>query len=82
MIARSLRPMALEVSIESRSCLVSSAERMGVFPFFTTCFGPRTEEAGFEGTTWPTTSQSKSIRIVARCCLTEGFERLAWRPSM
>ena len=71
----------LEVSIESRSCLVSSAERTGVLPFFTTCFGPRTEEAGLTGTTWPTTSQSKSIRIVARFCFTLGLESLSWSCS-
>jgi len=39
------------------------------------CLGPRTLEAGFMGMTWPTTSQSKSIRIAAKCCFTEGAAR-------
>jgi hypothetical protein len=34
--------------------------------------GPRTEWAGLVSITWPVTSQSKSMRIAARCCLTEG----------
>ena len=34
--------------------------------------GPRTTEAGLLRTTWPTTSQSNSMRTAARCCLTEG----------
>ena len=54
----------------SRSVLVSFAESTGVLPVLTTCFGPRTELAGLKGRTWPTTSQSKSIRSAARCCLT------------
>ena len=33
---------------------------------------PRTELAGFDGMTWPTTSQSNSIRSAARCTLTDG----------
>jgi hypothetical protein len=41
-------------------------------PRFTTYFGPRTEDAGFIGITWPVTNQSKSIRIAARCCFTVG----------
>jgi hypothetical protein len=32
----------------------------GVLPRFCECFGPRTEWAGLDGITWPTTSQSKS----------------------
>jgi hypothetical protein len=49
-------------------------------PLLTTCFGPRTTEAGLARTTWPTTSQSKSIRTAARLCLTLGAERL-WQSS-
>ena len=54
----------------SSTALVSLAERTGVLPVLTTCLGPRTELAGLKGRTWPTTSQSKSIRSAARCCLT------------
>ena len=46
--------------------------RIGVLPRLTTCSGPRTTEAGLLRTTWPTTSQSNSMRTAARCCLTEG----------
>lgn len=35
--------------------------------------GPRTGAAGLVATSWPTTSQSTSMRIVARCCLTDGL---------
>ena len=45
-------------------------------PALTTCFGPRTELAGLNGSTWLTTSQSKSIRMAARCWLTVAGERL------
>ena len=41
-------------------------------PVFTTCFGPRTAEAGFAGTTWPVISQSNSMRTAASCCFTPG----------
>ena len=37
------------VSIDSRSFLASAAERTGVAPLVTTCFGPRTAAAGFTG---------------------------------
>ena len=43
----------------------------------TTCRGPRTELAGLKGRTWPTTSQSKSIRSAAKCCLTVADESAA-----
>ena len=33
----------------------------------TTCFGPRTDAAGFTGSTWWTTSESQSARMAARC---------------
>ena len=45
-----------------------------VAPFVTTCVGPRTTAAGFTGITWLTTSQSPSIRMAARCCLTVGAD--------
>jgi elongation factor G len=32
-------------------------------------------EAGFIATTWPTTSQSKSIRIAAKACFREAIRR-------
>jgi hypothetical protein len=44
----------------------------GVLPFFTTYFGPRTAWAGFTWMTWPSTSQSTSMRNAARCCFTVG----------
>ena len=56
----------------SRRVLASSALSTGVVPFLTTCFGPRTEAAGFNGMTPPVVSQSKSILIAARCCFTVG----------
>ena len=34
--------------------------------------GAADRRAGFKGMTWPMTSQSKSIRMAARCCLTVG----------
>ena len=49
---------------------ISSALSIWALPVLTTCFGPRTELAGLKGRIWPTTSQSKSIRSVARCCFT------------
>ena len=35
---------------------------------------PRTAAAGLTGRTWLTTSQSPSMRIAARCCLTVGAD--------
>ena len=35
--------------------------------------GAATACAGFVGMTWPVTSQSKSMRMAARCCLTDGL---------
>ena len=66
----------------SRSVRASSAERTGVLPFLTTCLGALTEAAGLTGRTWPVTSQSKSIRMAARCCLTEGAASRALSSSM
>ena len=72
MIARSRRPTMESVLIESRSVRAWSAFKTGVLPRLTTCFGPRTEDAGFMGTIWPVTRKSKSIRIAAKCCFTVG----------
>jgi hypothetical protein len=38
----------------------------------TTFLGPRTADAGLNGTAWPVISQSNSMRTVASCCLTSG----------
>lgn len=56
MIARSRRPTmfgspGVPTSIESSNSRAWSASRTGVLPFLTTCFGPRTELAGFIGST-------------------------------
>ena len=61
---------------------VSFAESTGVLPVLTTCFGPRTELAGLKGRTWPTTSQSNSIRSAARCCFTLAGESAPESCSM
>ena len=45
-----------------------SSVSTGVLPRRTTCLGPRTACAGLTARTWPTTSQSNSMRIAARCC--------------
>jgi hypothetical protein len=37
-------------------------------------FGPRTDEAGFAGITWPVISQSNNMRTAASCCFTPGGE--------
>ena len=44
--------------------------------FVTTCLGlgPRTDAAGFRGSTWWTTSQSQSARMAAKCCFTVGAD--------
>jgi hypothetical protein len=47
--------------MESSSVSISSAESTYILAFFTLCLGPRTECTGFDGITWPVTSQSKSI---------------------
>ncbi|HTT77847.1 MAG TPA: hypothetical protein VMF50_17930 [Candidatus Binataceae bacterium] len=44
----------------------------GVAPLLTERRGPLAECAGFDGITWPVTSQSNSMRMEARCCLIEG----------
>src|SRR5271168_3292754 len=58
-------------SISLRHSLPSST---GVFPVFTTCFGPRTAEAGLVGITWRVISQEQhphcgELLLHARCCV-------------
>jgi hypothetical protein len=79
--ARSRRPTTVEISMLSRSCRVCSAVSTGVLPRLTTCVGPRTAWAGLVARIWPTTSQSNSIRIAARCCLTVGLAAVACSVS-
>lgn len=50
----------------SSSTRASSGSSTGVLPDFTICVGPRTEAAGFTGTTWRVTSQSNKCRTAAR----------------
>ena len=52
-----------------------------VLPFLAECFGPLTGLAGLAASTWPTTRQSKSILMAARCCLTDGGARRCRRVS-
>jgi len=68
-----------EVLMELRKALVSSDDITVAAPLMTEWRGPRTACAGLAGITWPVTSQSNSIRMQARCCLTVGAERT--RPS-
>ena len=58
--------------VESRSCRASSAVSTSVRPTVTTCFGLRTEAAGFTGRICPVTSQSNSIFNAASFCFTLG----------
>src|SRR5713226_10316794 len=62
----------LVISMPSSNSRASSALSTGVLPFLTMYFGPRTAWAGFTSMIWPVTSQSKSMRSAARCCLTDG----------
>jgi hypothetical protein len=66
-------------SIRRRHSLPSST---GVVPFFTTCVGPRTADAGLADATWPMISQSNSIRTAASCCFTPGAEWIRWSVSI
>ncbi len=59
----------------------SAASSTGVFPVLATCLGPRTELAGLDGMTWPTTSQSHSMRMAASCCFTLGTATLRCSAS-
>ena len=56
--ARSRRPTGVVTSMLSSNARASEGSSTGVLPRFTLCDGPRTEEAGFTGITWPVTSQS------------------------
>ncbi len=80
--ARSRSPTSELVSMAARSARASSRSSTGVLPFLTTCLGPRTACAGLISITWPTTSQSKSIRSADRCCLTVGLASSCSSPSM
>ncbi len=55
-------PVFLATGMLSSNSRASSAVRTGVLPFLTTYLGPRTAWAGFTSMTWPTTSQSNSMR--------------------
>jgi hypothetical protein len=44
--------------------------------------GPRTELAGLKSMTPPLVSQSKHMRMAARCCLTVGADRALVIASM
>src|SRR5271155_2692190 len=79
--ARSRRPTSVVTSMLSRSLRASSGVSTGVLPRLTACLGPRTECAGLIASTWPTTSQSNSMRTAARCCLTVGFSK-SRRPNV
>src|SRR6266849_3257491 len=65
-------PRTVSDGIASMSRRHSPPSSTGVLPVFTTWVGPRTDEAGLAGMTWPTTSQSNSMRIAASSCLTLG----------
>jgi hypothetical protein len=54
----------------------------GCAAFFHDVFRPAHRMGRVEVQTWPTTSQSKSIRSAARCCLTLGLDNSAERPSI
>ena len=54
--------------------MASSAVSTGVLPCLTTCLGPRTELAGLKSMMPPLVSQSKHMRMAARCCLTVGAD--------
>ncbi len=56
----------------SSNARASSGASTGVLPRRTLCDGPRTDAAGFAGTTWPVTSQSNRWRIAARRCFAVG----------
>jgi hypothetical protein len=72
--ARSRRSPKVAEGMLPSSLPHSSVSSTGVAPVFSTCFGPRTAEAGLAGTIWATRSQSNSILTAARCCLSNGAE--------
>jgi hypothetical protein len=53
MSARSRKSRKVSVGMLSISVRHSLPSWTGVLPVFTTCFGPRTAAAGFNGATWP-----------------------------
>ena len=59
----------------------SAGSRTMALPLRTMSLGPRTEEAGFTGTIWPTTSQSKRWRTAASRYLTVGADAVVVCPS-
>jgi hypothetical protein len=80
--ARSRRPTTVLMLMLSSSWWASGAASTGVLPTRTTYLGPRTAAAGFTARTWPTISQSNSMRTAASACFTLGGEksrpRRAW----
>src|SRR3954467_12753088 len=80
--ARSRRPTTVEVSMLSIRRRACSSFSTGVLPRRTTYFGPRTAYAGLTASTWPTTSQSNSMRTAARCCLTVGLAAVSCSASV
>jgi hypothetical protein len=79
--ARSRSPTTVETSMLSSRARASAGVSTGVLPRLTTCVGPRTACAGFVATIPPVTGQSKSIRIAARRCFTEGFAKACCNVS-
>ncbi len=73
MKALSLKPSSVEGSCCRAACPALPLEN-GRLSLVTTCFGPRTEAAGFTAMTCPVTIQSSSVLMAARCCLTVGFD--------
>jgi hypothetical protein len=66
--------MIVSVSMASTRSRTSCAESTGVLPVLTEWRGPRTDAAGFIGSTCPTTSQSNSDRSAAKRCFTDGAD--------
>ena len=54
-----------------------SSVSTGVLSRLTTSLGPRTACAGLMARTWPTMSQSNSIRIAPKCCFAVGLAAVA-----
>ena len=79
--ARSRRSRSVSVGMLSNKARHSAASSTGVIPVLSTCFGPRTADAGFMGMIWPTTIQSKSMQMAASCRFTEGADTSRLSPS-
>lgn len=73
MSARSRSPADVVASMLSSNRRASAGSRAELLPERTTWRGPRTEAAGFAGTTWPLTSQSNRYPTAASRCLTLGL---------